>query len=180
MRGFFKTFFAALLALVIFFVALLIVLLAMLSPGKPEVGKKAILVVDLSQNFHEQTLANPLSGIASDDEYDVPGVYDVVRLIKYASTDTAVHGIYLKCNNDPNGFSTNEEIRQALAEFTAAARPVGRVAAYFRHLQQRCLLQQRPLQIVQVYAILQPIFGRGQIRHDQLPVSASRGNDAGV
>lgn len=117
MRGFFKTFFAALLALVIFFVALLIVLLAMLSPGKPEVGKKAILVVDLSQNFHEQTLANPLSGIASDDEYDVPGVYDVVRLIKYASTDTAVHGIYLKCNNDPNGFSTNEEIRQALAEF---------------------------------------------------------------
>lgn len=117
MRGFFKTFFAALLALVIFCVALLVLLLVVLSPGRPEVGKKAILVVDLSQTFREQTLANPLSGIGSDDEYDVPGVYDVVRLLKYASADSAIKGVYLKCNNDPNGFSTNEELRQALADF---------------------------------------------------------------
>ena len=117
MRGFFKTFFAALLALAIFFVVLLIVVLVMFSPGRPEVGKRAVLVVDLGQTFREQTVANPLSSLGSDDEYDVPGVYDVVRLLKYASTDTAIRGIYIKCNNDPNGFSTNGEIRQALADF---------------------------------------------------------------
>ncbi|HWB91834.1 MAG TPA: signal peptide peptidase SppA [Puia sp.] len=117
MRGFFKTFFAALLALVIFFVVVLVILLAVLSPGKPEVGRRAILVVDLSRTYREQALSNPLSSLESDDEYETPGLYDVVRLLKHASTDTAIKGIYIKCNNDPNGFSTNEELRQALAGF---------------------------------------------------------------
>ena len=117
MRGFFKTFFATLLALVIFCVILVIVLVAMFTPGKPEVGGRGVLVVDLSQTFREQSQVNPLSSFGSDDEYDVPGVYDVVRLLKYASTDSAIKGVYLKCNNDPNGFSTNEEIRQALIGF---------------------------------------------------------------
>jgi protease-4 len=117
MRGFFKTFFAALLALVIFFVVVLVILLAALSPGKPEVGRRAILVVDLSRTYREQALSNPLSSLESDDEYETPGLYDVVRLLKHASTDTAIKGIYIKCNNDPNGFSTNEELRQALAGF---------------------------------------------------------------
>jgi protease-4 len=121
MRGFFKSFFAALLALVIFTVILVLILLGivgnLLSPSRPVVGDKAILLVDLGQTFREQVQDNPLSDFGSDDEYDVPGLYDVVREIAYAKQDTAIKGIYLKCNNDPNGFATNEEIRLALTDF---------------------------------------------------------------
>jgi protease-4 len=61
---------------------------------------------------------NPLSGLSSDDDqYDIPGLYDLVRILRHAATDSAVRGIYLKCNSDPNGFASNEEIRHALADF---------------------------------------------------------------
>jgi len=121
MRGFFKTFFAALLALVAFSIVILFVIFTIiggiLSPAKPAVGGKAILVIDLGQTYKEQVVDNPLSDLGSDDEYDVPGLYDAVRLIRHAKTDTAIKGIYLKCNNDPNGFATNEELRTALIDF---------------------------------------------------------------
>ena len=121
MGGFFKSFFAALLALLVFTVVVVVILLViaggLLSPGKPEVTGKAVLVLDLSQTFREQSQDNPLSDLGSDDEYDVPGLYDVVRLLQHAKTDSSVKGIYIKCNGDPNGFATNEEIRHALVDF---------------------------------------------------------------
>lgn len=121
MRGFFKTFFAALLALVAFSIVILFVVFTIiggiLSPAKPTVGGKAVLVVDLGRSYKEQMVDNPLSDLGGDDEYDVPGLYDAVRLIRHAKTDTAIKGIYLKCNNDPNGFATNEELRTALMDF---------------------------------------------------------------
>ena len=121
MQGFFKSFFAALLALVVFGVIVVLIGVgvagSLLSPTKPEVGGKAVLVLDLGQSFKEQTQDNPLSDLGSDDQYDVPGVYDVVRLLRYARTDSSIKGVYVKCNSDANGFATNEEIRQALADF---------------------------------------------------------------
>lgn len=121
MRGFFKSFFAALLALVIFTVIVVLLLLGaagtLLSPGKPDIGAKAVLVIDLDQTFKEQVQDNPLSDLGSDEQYDIPGVYDIVRLLRHAAGDSAVKGIYLKCNGDPNGFATNEEIRNALVDF---------------------------------------------------------------
>ena len=121
MRGFFKTFFAALLALVVFVLIAVFVLAGivggLLSPGKPEIGSKAVLMVDLGQSFKEQTQDNPLSGLSSDDQYDVPGLYDVIRLLQHAKEDSAIKGIYIKCNSNPNGFASNEEIRHALVDF---------------------------------------------------------------
>ena len=121
MRGFFKSFFAALLALAVFTVVALIVLVmfigSRLSPKKPEVGAKAVLVVDLGQTYREQTQDNPLADLGSDDEYDVPGLYDAVRLLQYAKKDTAIKGLYIKCNDNPNGFATDEEIRKAIIDF---------------------------------------------------------------
>jgi protease IV len=76
-----------------------------------------VLVVDLNQDYKEQPQDNPLAELGADDESGVPGVYDLVRLIRHAKVDSSIHGIYLKCNGDPNGFATNEEIRQALADF---------------------------------------------------------------
>jgi len=121
MRGFFKTFFAAILALLVFTVLMVFVVMGfiggLVTPSRPAVGAKAVLVVDLGQTFKEQMVDNPLSDLGSDDQYDVPGLYDVIRLLHRAKTDTAIKGIYIKCNRDPNGFATNEELRAAIAEF---------------------------------------------------------------
>jgi protease-4 len=126
MRGFFKTFFAALLAIIVFVFVIAMFLIGMVagiargigSSSKPFIGEKAVLVIDLSQTFHEQAQENPLSALGSDDEYnDAPGVYDLIRLLRHAKDDSAVKGIYVKCNNNSNGFATCEEIRNALIDF---------------------------------------------------------------
>src|ERR1700760_2969294 len=106
MAGFFKTFFASLLALVVFaifcfiFFFILIGSLSIFSPSKPTVGAKAVLVVDLGQEYKEQAQGNALADLGLDDEADVPGVYDLVWVIRRAKGDSAIHGIYLKCNSD--------------------------------------------------------------------------------
>jgi protease-4 len=126
MGGFFKSFFAALLALVVFTVIAVFVLAGiaggLLSPKKPDVEAKSVLVIDLAQSLREQMQDNPLSGLGSEDQYDVPGLYDLIRLVRYAKGDSAIKGIYLKCNDDPNGFATNEEIRNALIDFKKAGK----------------------------------------------------------
>ncbi|MHA4807701.1 signal peptide peptidase SppA [Flavitalea flava] len=121
MGGFFKSFFAALLALVTFTVIAIIILVGvvsnLLSSKKPDIGSKAIVVIDLNQTYREQTQENPLAELGSEDQYDVPGLYDLVRLVRHAKGDSAVKGIYLKCNGNSNGFGTCEEIRNALLDF---------------------------------------------------------------
>ena len=120
MRSFFKIFFASLLAFFVF--SLLVFLLVsgwiggLLSSPKAETGSRAVLYIDLNLAYHERMRENPLSSIA-EDEYDQPGLYDLVRLIHHAERDTAVKGIFLKCNGNPNGFGTCEEIRNALIDF---------------------------------------------------------------
>jgi len=87
------------------------------SSKKVETGSNAVLVLDLSQAFHEQKQDNPLSDFGSDDQHDVPGLYDVVRLLAHAKKDSSVKGIYIKCGENNNGFATSEEIRSALNDF---------------------------------------------------------------
>ena len=67
------------------------------------------LVVDLNATYNEQSKDNPLSSLTSDESSNVIGLYDVVRMIHYAETDTAIKGIYINGGYDPNGFATNEE-----------------------------------------------------------------------
>jgi protease IV len=121
MRSFLKIFFACLLAFIVF---TLIIFFAMAgwiggiaSSKKTETGSNAVLVLDLSQAFHEQKQDNPLSDFGSDDQYDVPGVYDIIRLIDHAKKDSSVKGIYIKCAGNNNGFATSEEIRSSLNDF---------------------------------------------------------------
>jgi protease-4 len=121
MVSFLKSFFAALLAILVFTViclAILIVRLSFLaSSSQIETGKNAVIVLDLSEAFHEQMVENPLAILSSEDQYSRPGLYDVIRMIRYASHDNAIRGIYLKCNANANGFASSEEIRNALLAF---------------------------------------------------------------
>src|SRR6266702_1414025 len=121
MRQFFKIFIAALLAMVVFTVIVVIVAAGWIgsiaSSDKPEVGSKGILYIDLQQTMPEQTLDNPLADLGVDDHYDVPGLYDMMRLIRYAKTDTSIKGIYLRCNDNGNGLASSDELRNALLDF---------------------------------------------------------------
>ena len=121
MAGFFKMFFASLLALIIFSVVGFFIFLAMIaglaSSDKPTVAKNSVLVINLSQPYLEQQVENPLAALSSNDELTVPGVYDVVRLVHKATNDDKIKGIYLQSGINPNGFGACEEIRNALVAF---------------------------------------------------------------
>lgn len=121
MKGFFKTFFASFLAIVIFaFLALFLVIgfvAGITSSDKPIVGTNAVLVLDLSGTFKEQGEENKLNALINRKDDDIPSLYDMVRMLHYARSDSSVKGIYILCGNNANGFAASEELREALLDF---------------------------------------------------------------
>ncbi len=105
---FFKSFFASLLALLIFTIVAVFIFVGLIvglaSPQRVETAANSVLVLDLNQVFHEQVQHNPLDGLGSDNEYDVPGVYDVVCLLRHAKEDSSIKGIYIPAGDNSNGF----------------------------------------------------------------------------
>lgn len=126
MRNFLKMFLAAFVALIVFSVISLFFFVAwvsaLASSGKEVVGNKAVLVIDLSIPFQEKIQENPLAAFGADNQYDIPGLYDVIRLINTARTDSSVKGILLKVNDNSNGFAASEEIREAMIDFKASGK----------------------------------------------------------
>jgi len=124
MKSFFKIFFASLLSLAVFSLIVFFLFVGWIaglaSKEKPKVEAKSVLVLDLSQDFKELAVNNPLSGFSSNDEMDVPGFYDVVRLIHKAKDDKDISGIHIIANSNPNGFANSEDIRNALIDFKAS------------------------------------------------------------
>lgn len=119
MRSFLKIFLASFLSLVVFaFLAVFIfmaIAAGLTSKEKPRVADKSVLVLDLGQHFPEKQqtdLASRLNGTA-----DIPGLFDVVRLIRHAKTDNNISGIYIQANENANGFASSNEIRNALLDF---------------------------------------------------------------
>lgn len=124
MRSFFKIFFASLLALIIFSIVAFFVLagiVAGLADGdKADVPAKSVLVLDLSTHFPDKMQEDPLNSLSGDD--DVPGLYDLVRLIRHAKDDNNVSGIYLVANGNANGFASSNELRNALMHFRSGGK----------------------------------------------------------
>ncbi len=121
MRNFFKTFFAALLALVVFVLLAIGIIVALVSASssssKPAVANNSILFIDLNDEFKEQADENVIGSFLGDPSSDIPGMYDLVRLIEYARNDQNIKGIFLKANSNENGFASSEELRKALFDF---------------------------------------------------------------
>jgi protease-4 len=120
MRSFLKIFFASFLALVVFVIVFFFFVAGYVSSitsniGE-EVGSNGILLLDLSESFGEKSTADPLAAF-SESHYNTPGVYDVIRMIRYAKTDSSIRGIYIKANANNNGLGTTEEIRNTLIDF---------------------------------------------------------------
>jgi protease-4 len=121
MNSFLKSFLACLLALFLFSILVLFVAMGFVSGlatrEKEKTGAKAVLVVDLSVAYPEIRVDNSLGTLTGGDRYDIPSLYDVVRMIRYAKTDSSVKGIYIKCGVNNNGFANSDEIRNAILDF---------------------------------------------------------------
>lgn len=121
MRSFLKIFFATLVALIVFTLALIFAFSAIIgsatSPSKPNIGSKGVLVLDLNQRFDEQARNSPLNTLFDNPSNNIPGLYDVVRMINYAKSDSSIKGIYIKAGDNENGYAASEELRQALINF---------------------------------------------------------------
>src|SRR5581483_10031674 len=121
MKSFLKIFFASFIALVVFSVIVFIIgiwlISSALQPSKPDIGSKGVLVLDLTKDYPEQAKTNPLSALSSDPSDDVPGLYDVIRMLHYAKTDSTIKGLYIKAGNNDNGFASSEELRNAVLDF---------------------------------------------------------------
>ena len=119
MRSFLKIFFASFLAIALFtLIAVLImagIVGSLASKEKTRVDDRSVLVIDLSNTFHEHMQVNPLAALTN--EGDVPGLYDVIRLIAHAKTDKNISGIYLKAGFNGNGFASSHELRNAITDF---------------------------------------------------------------
>ncbi len=138
MRSFFKIFFASLLALVVFTILSVIITIAIISAAaatsKPGIGSKGILVLDLGNNFNEQGQKSPIGSFTGDASANVPGVYDVVRLLHHAKTDSAIKGLYIKAGDNPNGYAASEELIKAIDDFKAGGKTV---VAYGETMSQK-------------------------------------------
>ncbi|SFD62143.1 protease-4 [Chitinophaga sp. CF118] len=120
MRSFFKIFFATLLAFIVLIVIGFIVLSALigkaLTTPQLTIEPNTVLVVETSQPYHEVKSENPIA-LLSGGPQSIPGLFDVIRLLEKAAKDDNIKGIYLKADNNVNGFATNEELRNALLKF---------------------------------------------------------------
>lgn len=121
MKSFFKIFIASLLALIVFTILGVMVLIGLAasasSSDKPVIGTDAVLVLDLSKPYKETVQENPFASLTTDGDFEIPSLFEMVRLIEHAKKDANVKGIYILASSNANGFAASEEIRKALLDF---------------------------------------------------------------
>ena len=128
MKSFMKLFFASFLALIIFSIIALVIgvwiIGAALQPSKPDLGSKGVLVLDLSSTFNEQAKDNPLASLTGNASDNAPGLYDIIRMLHYAKTDTTIKAVYIKAGYNANGYAASEELRKAILDFKESKKMV--------------------------------------------------------
>lgn len=126
MNGFFRSFFAALLALFVFSaittVLSIIFLIVVASGQKVTTGEKAVLVINLADHFQEIPPSDPLAQFSGGAENTPPSLSRLNWLIAHAKNDPSIHGIYLKAEANNNNFASSEELRNALINFRASGK----------------------------------------------------------
>jgi protease-4 len=121
MKSFFSSFFAALLAIVVFSIGGLMLLIgfaaAFSSDVEVTVPTNAVLVIDLNDNFTEKEVSDPFTEIMNPGSGKIPSLTSVIGLIQQAKKDSNIKGIYIKCQQNSNGYASSEELRKALVDF---------------------------------------------------------------
>ncbi len=131
-------FFAAILALIVFcgviFLFFSFFLSGIMASDVARVPSRSVLYIDLSRNYAEKKMENILLSITGNIEDEIPTLYELTRIIRKAKSDTMIRGIYLKANNNVNGFAASEELRNALADFKSSGKFI---YAYGEYITQR-------------------------------------------
>ena len=99
------------------FLILFAVAVSIASSEKATIAAKSVLFIDLSRSFKDKKTDNTLARLSGDRDIYSTSLYDVVRLLQHAKSDSSVRGIYIKCNENANGFAASEELRNALLDF---------------------------------------------------------------
>lgn len=121
MKSFFSSFFAALLAIVVFSIGGVMLLIgfaaAFSSDVEVTVPTNAVLVIDLNDNFTEKEVSDPFTELMNPGTGKIPSLTSVIGLIQHAKKDSNIKGIYIKCQQNSNGYASSEELRKALVDF---------------------------------------------------------------
>ena len=138
MKSFFKYFFSAMLALVVFFGIAFIIMIGiiggLLNKETVVIPAQSVLIVDLSKQFQEKRMSNPLLELTGDVENYIPSLHQLTRMIEAAKSDSSVKGIYLVAMENNNGFAASEEIRNALLSFKNSGKFI---IAYGDYIEQQ-------------------------------------------
>jgi hypothetical protein len=98
MKSFFKSFFATLLALVVFsflgFFILAGIAAAFSSDEKTTIKQNSVLVIDASESFPEKGKNDPFSELLSKKNGKIPNLSELIGLIHYAKKDSTIKGIF--------------------------------------------------------------------------------------
>jgi protease IV len=121
---FFRSFFASLLALVVFgilSVLFIIIVMAGIVASTEEkvlVRNNSVLHLKLDAEISEMEIDNPFAGLPFGGN-DVPqiGLIQLKGAIKHAKTDDKIKGIYVDVSYPLTGFASIEEIRESLIDF---------------------------------------------------------------
>jgi protease-4 len=121
MKSFFKIVLATLVSLFLFTILgfiLLIGIASSFSKDEPKsIAANTVLVLDIAESFPEQTKSDAFTELLNKKKGKVPSLSELVALIHHAKTDSAIKGIYIKCQQNPNGYAASDEIRAALLDF---------------------------------------------------------------
>jgi protease-4 len=122
MKEFFKSVFATIVGLVIFFVIIAIIgvmsVVGMVASGQAtkSIKDNSVLVMNLSGTISEQATDNVLGQLTSNNINNL-GLDEIISAIKKAGKDDKIKGIYIEAGLLETNYATLEEIRNALSEF---------------------------------------------------------------
>jgi protease IV len=125
--GFWKSFFAAILALIVFSVISFFVLIgffaALSSEQEVVVEQNSVLRLNLDAEISEQQVDNPFEGLpVLGTEVTSVGLIELKDALRHAKDDPKIKGIYLTVSYPMTGFATLEEIRQSLIDFKSSGK----------------------------------------------------------
>lgn len=126
MRQFFKFMLASmagfiLTMLIMFFFASIFIasLVSIASKSEVVIDQNSVLYLKFDEVIPERSPAGPFAFSSTNlfKTTNTPGLLETLDLIKAASEDDKISGIYLDLSDFPSGLATLEEIRNALIEF---------------------------------------------------------------
>jgi protease IV len=125
--GFWKSFFATILALVAFsaisFFLLIGIFAAFSSNEEVVVADNSVLHLKLDAQISEQRPDNPFEGLpVLGNEVTSIGLIELKDAIRHAKDDPKIKGIYIQISFPMTGFATLEEIRQSLQDFKTSGK----------------------------------------------------------